>query len=74
MKIQPNTFRFSICKVSQIKNQNYFDIRLCMKMQGKHSPLKSRKCNEKTVSFILATTVNNKYVGEKTLRKKVKNI
>ena len=34
-------------------------------MQGKPSPLKSRKCNEKTVSFILATTVNNKYVGKK---------
>ena len=44
-----------------------------MKMQGKRSPLKSRKCNEKTVSFILATTVNNKYVG-KNLRKNMKSI
>ena len=42
-------------------------------MQGKRSPLKSRKCNEKTVSFILATTVNNKYVG-KNLRKNMKSI
>lgn len=66
LKIQPNTFRYSICKLSQIKNQNYFVMCLCMKMQGKPSPLKSRKCNEKTLSFILATTVNNKYVGEKT--------
>ena len=31
------------------------------------------KCNEKSVSFILATTINNKYVG-KNLRKNVKNI
>ena len=36
-----------------------------MKMQGKPSPLKSRKCNEKTVSFIFGTTVNNKYAGKK---------
>ena len=64
-KIQPNTFRYNVCKSSQTNNQNYCDTCLCMKMQGKPSPLKSRKCNEKTVSFILATTVNNKYVGKK---------
>ena len=26
LKIQPNTFRYSVCKVSQIKTQNYFDM------------------------------------------------
>ena len=32
LKIRPNTFRYSVCKLSQIKNQNYFVMCLCMKM------------------------------------------